>query len=224
MDKKTGFVAALALASTMPLTCAAESPQGFYFTAFGGQASYDVKKEDIDDLFIVAFEEEGGIVIDGESSLDDSDTSFGAVFGYRFNPYFAVEAAYIDLGSLEYRGQADVFVPPFGVATFDGGVSIESQGPAVSALGIWPVADAFDLYARFGLFFSDTEAGISIEDFSESVSGSDEDVFYGVGAAWNVGERWTLRLDYQQFKDVGTEEDTGEGDVDAWSLGVLFRI
>jgi OmpA-OmpF porin, OOP family len=218
------LIATVIAATATPISVPA-AEAGFYFGAGAGQAKYDVSQEELDDIFISAFEAAGANVLDGASELDDADTAFGVIAGYRFNPYFAVEATYFDLGTADYDGEALVDLPgPLGLAVFEGGITLESTGPAVSALAIWPVAEEFDLYARVGLFFSDTEAKIALEDESDTLSGSDEDVWYGVGGAWNLGEQWSVRLDYQRLQDVGNEDETGEGNVDTWSLGILFRL
>lgn len=226
MRRTYGWLAGLALATAATTATAAES--GFYFGATFGQASYDVKKSDADFVFDEALFEAGNevgfFVLDTDSDFDKSDTLLGAVLGYQVNPYFAVEAAYIDLGKADYDNTADIFVPGVGSMTINGGLSIESSGPAVSGLGILPLTESFDLYARLGVFFSDTKLKVHVEDESGSASGNDQDLFYGIGANWNIGAHWTARLEYQLFEKVGKKNETGQGDVDAITLGVLFRL
>ena len=48
--------------------------------------------------------------------------------------------------------------------------------------------------------------------------------FFGLGAGLNFGPQWSINLDWQRFKDVGDEDDTGEADIDRLSLGVIFRL
>ncbi|HKQ82013.1 MAG TPA: outer membrane beta-barrel protein [Steroidobacteraceae bacterium] len=226
MQRKYGWLAGLALAATATTATAAES--GFYFGGALGQSSYDVKKGDADAIFDFALFEAGNEVgfdvLDTDSDMDKSDTLFGALVGYQFGPYFAVEAAYLDLGKADYDNDAVIFSPTLGGMTINGGLSLESSGPALSGIGILPLSESFDLYARLGVFFSDTKLKVSIEGESDSLSGNDEDLFYGLGASWNIGTSWTLRLEYQMFEKVGKKNETGEGDVDAVTLGVLYRL
>jgi hypothetical protein len=59
---------------------------------------------------------------------------------------------------------------------------------------------------------------------SDSSSSDSRDFFFGVGAGLNIGEQWTLNLDWQRFKDVGNADETGETDIDRISLGVIYRL
>jgi hypothetical protein len=64
-------------------------------------------------------------------------------------------------------------------------------------------------------------------DFAENivhteVDASDRDLFAGVGGAWNITDRYSLRFEFQRYFDVG-EEDSGEGDVDMFAFSLLFR-
>jgi hypothetical protein len=86
----------------------------------------------------------------------------------------------------------------------------------------------FDVHGRAGLLFADTEitesAAISTTSDSASYSASSEDFFYGLGVGLQVGQNWSFSLDWQQFKDVGDDEETGETDVNRLSLGVIYKL
>lgn len=67
---------------------AQEETSGFYFGAFGGQWSYDIGSvDDVDETIVATVDLLGGFAEINESSLDEKDTSFGVVAGYRFNSY-----------------------------------------------------------------------------------------------------------------------------------------
>ncbi|MDY0067865.1 MAG: outer membrane beta-barrel protein [Steroidobacteraceae bacterium] len=202
--------------------------QGFYFSGGVGQSTMDISKGDLDDELGYVLEDDLGLdILDGGSKLDDSDTALGLTVGYKFSPYLALEVAYLHLGEASYKAGVTV---TDGVDQYDldARITAESKGPALSALGLWPVSDAFDLYARLGVYFGDTDLKMTVSDGVDSLSvgasGSSQDLLYGVGANWNINERWSLRLDYQMFKDVGDEDKTGETDIDMISLGVFFRL
>src|SRR5690606_40247431 len=166
-------------------------------------------------------------ILDGGSKNDDSDTALGLTVGYKFSQYIALEVAYLHLGEASYKAGVTV---TDGVDQYDldARITAESKGPALSALGLWPVSNAFDLYARLGVYFGDTDLKMTVSDGVDSLSvgasGSSQDLLYGVDATWNFNERWSLRLDYQMFKDVCDEDKTGETDIDMNSLGVFFRL
>lgn len=206
----------------------ADDGQGFYFSGGVGQSTVDISKGGLDDELAFLLEDDLGLeILDGSSSLDDSDTALGLTVGYKFSPYVAVEVAYLHLGEASYKASGTV---SDGLGQFDinARITAKSKGPALSALGLWPINDAFDLYARLGVYFADTDIKATVSDgvdsLSDGVSASSENLLYGVGANWNINERWSLRLDYQMFKDVGDDDKTGETDIDMISLGVFFRL
>ena len=216
---------AIGLISFSTGASAQEGNSGFYVGAFGGQASYDIAKEDMDDLFVFALDVAGLPIVQGESSLEDSDTGFGVIAGYRLTPYVAIEASYLDLGAAEYRlaGFADLGAT-FGVIEFEGGADIEVTGPAVALVGIIPVSETIELYGKAGMFFSETDFTVFIDTVSESATFSSEEIMYGAGMAWNLNPNWSLRLDFQRFADVGDEDELGEANIDQFSIGVLYRL
>ncbi len=227
--RNTGWAVGMALAMAASTASAGARDAGFYISLNAGQATADMAVEDGDDLMFFIIEDgAGGIILDGESSLEDSDTTWSIVGGYKFNPYIAVEAGYADLGTAEYRATADVFFPGEGTILLNGGIDIGATGFTVAAVVSAPLGESFDLHGRVGMLFSDTEIKISITDgfdsVSESESFSDNDLFYGVGVSWYVGANWSLNLDYLLYKDVGTEDETGETDIDSFTLGVTYRF
>jgi len=228
-QRKLGWAAGLALAMAASTASASALDSGFYVSLNAGQAKADLAVEDGDDIMYFLIEDVvGGTILDGESSVDESDTAWSVVGGYKFNPYIAVEAGYVDLGAAEYRASADVFFPGEGTFLIDGGISLGVTGFTVAAVGSLPLGESFDLHGRVGMLFSDTELELSLSDStgsaSDSASYTDNEVFYGVGASWYVGENWSLNLDYLLYKDVGTEDDTGETDIDSFTLGVTYRF
>jgi OOP family OmpA-OmpF porin len=220
-----GVLATAVAMSTFATTAnAQEDSSGFYFGAFGGQSTYDVgSAEDFDAVIEETVGFFGGAAIIEESSLDEKDTSFGVVAGYRFNSYFGLEVGYVDLGAAEYSGEGLLFIggPPL---SFDANASIEASGPTASIVGMLPLAETFDLYGKAGIFFADTEISVDVEGETDGISATSQDTLVGVGAAWRIGETWSLNFEFTRFLDVGDEEETGEGDIDQLAVGFTFNL
>lgn len=201
---------------------------GWYMGLSAGQSAADLDQEEYDDIVLSAFESVG-TVLDGESSLDDSDTTWSIFGGYRLNSYISFEAAYLDLGEPGYH--AEGVIDPFGpVAPFamEANIDFASTGFTTAFIGSLPLGEMFELHARAGIFFSDTEITLSAGDGdisdSQKFSGTDTDIFYGAGLAVHFGSNWSVTVDYQLFQDVGSEDDTGETDVDSATVGLIFRF
>jgi len=227
MSKRTGLAASLGLALSLASTASLAEGSGWYFGVTGGQAEADLSKAGGDFLAFTFFN-----AIDADeflgSTLDDSDTSFSLFGGYRVSEYFAVEAGYVDFGTMEYR--ATGMVSPVGLpqtaVTFS--ADVEATGFTVAAIGSVPIGNAFDVHGRAGVLFADTELTLGGSMLgvtaSESISDNSQDFFYGLGVGLQVGTNWSFSLDWQQFKDVGDDENIGEADVNRLSLGVIYRL
>lgn len=228
--KRTVMRLALGMAlATTSAAALAEAQTGWYFGISGGQAQPDIDQEEFDILVEDTFDAVGFPLNSGSSTLDDSDMSWAAYGGYRFSQYLAVEGSFIDFGTAEYRASGTVN-PPGPVASVPASYSadFEVSGFSAAAVGTLPLGQMFDLHGRLGILFADTEisenASIADASADETYSANTQEVFYGIGAGLQLGERWALSLDWQQFKDVGDEDDTGETDVDRLSLGVTFKL
>ena len=127
----------LALASSAAF--AKEPALGFYVGGAVGQSNF---RSDYASQVGNAYANTG-FTVDAASVTDDKDTAWKAYAGWRFHPYGAVEAAWLDFG--EARTHYDIGVPGQGVATRDGRYRL--QGIELSALGIMPIGDRATVYA-----------------------------------------------------------------------------
>lgn len=224
---KTTLIAGLLTLASTTAAVAAED-RGFYLNASFGQAKYDVSQDELDTVALLAYESNDITVIDANSSLDEKGSAWSLTGGYRFSPYIAVEAGYMNLGSAKYRATGDVFVPGLGVMDSTLGIDIKAKGPVVSAIGVLPLGEKFDVHGHLGVFFSKLtmDIGVSLDDVtvSDSISGSSQDVFAGVGAAYHFTKSVALSLDYSALSKVGNENETGEVDVKSLRLGVQYAF
>lgn len=176
----------------------------------------------------------------GTSSLDDSVSVWGTQIGYRFGKFFAAEVGYAKLGEASYRlpiGVVETVTDITTGASVSGDFAAEralqftSAGPTISALGMLPIGQYFDLHLRAGIYLADTRVTNRIRDVEFNtgniahgrVDASQTEIFGGIGGAWNINENFTLRVEYQRYLDVGDDEKTGESDIDVFNLSVLFK-
>jgi opacity protein-like surface antigen len=225
MKLSRGLVlAALALVSG---TAAAADDRGFYVGFGAGMALADVDENEFDGLLVDVAESAGLSVVDGTSKVSDSDASLGLLVGYRFLPWLAVEAEWLTLGKVDYEAHVQV-TDGVVVAPLKTTIETDAKGVAVSALGIWPISQQWDLYGRVGVLLADTSASVrfSSEGASETVSDSQSTqvVLAGIGAGWKVSPTWTVRFDYQRFLDVGDDDLLGEASIDRLSVQWLYKF
>jgi len=197
---------------------------GWYFVAFGGETSASGLSESQSEENLVRLFQSGGLdVVDATSNIDDSDTAYGLTGGYQFNDHIAFEFAYVDLGS--FNNQATVTLTD-GTNQADADVTLETSaiGPVVSMLGVLPLGERFSLYGRAGLSFlnADGTARITIADQTQRASQTSQktDPMFGVGAEFNFSKYWAIRLAWDRYIDVGTQDVSGDIDADVITLGI----
>lgn len=184
-----GLVLLGLLASTNVL---AEIQPGFYAGAGVGTAKLEIDgDEDID-------------------AFDADDTAFKVFGGYNFNQYFAVEAAYFDGGKPEESFRIS--------QSLNGSVEFNTTGLIASVLGRVPLGEVFSLYGKLGFASYDVEAKGRVNgDVIYEEEGSDDDVVYGLGAAFNLGSSFELRAEYEAIS-------ISDGDFTVLSVNGLFKF
>lgn len=200
---------------------------GFYVGAMAGESLFHEDQADTDAAVVNAFNVSGFTVVGASSSLDKNDFAFGGLLGYRFVPYFSLEAAYVDLGKLNYKSTGTV-MNGFTTYPATANLSAKAKGPTLAALGILPLSPALEVYGRAGLFFSKVTltADITVSNSSgqDSVSGNSVDPLLGVGLGWHVANRVTLRAEYTRFVNVGDKNKTGQTNIDLFNLGLTYSF
>jgi hypothetical protein len=154
---------------------------------------------------------------------DEEGTSWGVGAGYRFNRYLALEASYVNLGTLNATHTINMS-PFFGGGTLTFHRELETAGPALAAFGILPVADSWELFVRAGILFADTDLTARINGSRNSISFDSEPTTLGAGAQFDWQDHWSARLEFQRSFDVGGDDVASEADVDAVSLAFLYRL
>ncbi len=151
---------------------------------------------------------------------DDTDAGFKLFLGYQFGDYFAVEAGYFDLGTLN----AGVNDPILAEASF------EITGGFLSLLPQVPIGDVLTLFGRVGLSAGDAEltARVPLAGFDERESDTAAGFTFGAGGALNITPHLTLRLEWERHSfdeafDIAGEEIDAP-DIDLFSGSLLFRF
>ena len=165
------------------------------------------------------------------ASTDDSDIGFQAAFGYRFNRYLAGELALAQFGSLASSAHGELDFPGDGTGFVpaDLKLSFKVGGPVFSAIGILPVSDKFEVYARVGFLFASSERKFTSSvngqsGVSGSAKGDSQNPVYGVGATWNINQAYSIRAEYQMLSNIGQSSRSGTEDLNVLNLGMLMRF
>jgi len=198
---------------------------GIYFGADLGQSTWDLDRNALDQDVVDTLGDIGLGVIDGSSDISDDGFTWGVILGYQLFPFLAFEAAYVDLGSAEYKANASV---TDGVSTggFSTRLEAESQGAALSGLAILPFAEHWQVFGRAGAYFgsNDSTARAALDGVEDGASGSSNSTsfLWGAGLGYTNGN-WTTRLEYQQYTDVGEDGGYSGVDIDRIVLAAVYR-
>jgi OOP family OmpA-OmpF porin len=200
---------------------------GFYAGALVGQTEVDIDTDALD-----AAAQDPGLGI--RSTVDDSDTGFGVFVGWQFGRWFALEAQYADLGKAGYRADQTItnFFPtaPRDLTT-SVGIATDSSAISLSGVATIPLGEQFAVGVRLGAARSEvkyTTDGIGMRGTEVLVSLGESDTrdnvaaVYGVSLEWDPIARFGMRLEWQEFKDVGKENGgAGEDDTDGFDVTLL---
>jgi OmpA-OmpF porin, OOP family len=194
-----------------------------------GYSSWTGDQSAAEDFVVSEFEDNGIPGEDVTLKTEENDVGYNITFGYRFSRYFAAELGLAQFGSVETTGRADA-------ETEDGTVPVgiklgfSAGGPMLSAIGILPLNEKFELFGRLGYLFTSSERELTSRVDGQagalfgSIKGDSQDVVLGVGASYNVNQVYSVRLEYQQIDKLGESDTAGEEDVNVISVGMLMRF
>jgi len=201
---KQRILFALVCVALLAIT-AGSANAGVYVGGAIGQGSADISAADLDDGSFTSRE------------VNDTDTDWKVYGGWRLFRFFAVEAAYNDMGEVSAGGTSD----GSGFVWAPGEVSQRASvdGISLATMGVLPLGK-FDLFAKVGYLFWDADLTV-VNDALQggSVRGSEdgEDTLYGAGFVWNYTGPGALRLEYELGK-------IDQLDINSLSAGVTFMF
>ncbi|NQV71088.1 MAG: porin family protein [Pseudohongiella sp.] len=145
----------------------------------------------------------GASYLNAETELlreTDNDSGFEARLGYSLDEHFSVEANYLDLGSIN--------LPEFQ----DAGGSADTDGFAVTALGIYPMG-RIHLIGKIGYLWLETEGQLGSIAGPINYSSDESELMFGAGLSYNITDRIEVKLEYNESQHFN------------WSsLGINYRF
>jgi hypothetical protein len=186
---------ALSVAMTPALAAPEDNPDGVYAGLGYGQFRLDID----------GFSEYTDVVNDISES---DDNAWKAFVGYRFSPYIALEAAYIDFGSPGDR---------FETSSAGGSYTAELAGFAPYVIGSVPLGPV-ELFAKLGYYFYDVDLELDLDSDPDADSDySESDFLYGVGAGLTFFNHLHVRAEYEVI-------DIDDADANAVWLSGAWRF
>ena len=138
--------------------------------------------------------------------IDDTDTTYTVRLGYRLNNYFAIEGGYYDLGTYAFSNNG-------GTTAISGSAKAKSFG--LSAVGIAPLSNVFELYARLGIEQSEIKANANTALLTASESDKQTGATYGIGGRYLFTKQFGVFAEWMKNDKI---------EVDSYLIGVDFRF
>jgi opacity protein-like surface antigen len=124
--------------------------------------------------------------------------------GYAINDYLAAEVAYLDPQEAEVRLR-------------DARLALDAKGVIVSTIASLPLHERWSLFGKIGWSFYDVREIAENDGERETASASDDDFAWGLGTAVMIGERWSVRFEYEAV-------EVSEGAFDTVTVGGAVRF
>lgn len=124
-------------------------------------------------------------------SCDNAGIGFRGAVGYQVMPNLAVEGSYANYGTAKYNDNAGF--------TMDGNVT----GFQFSAIGSYPVINAFSLTGKLGLALTNGE--LAINDVAVGSIDFDDDtttLVWGIGVRYDVNTSISVRAQYESLGKI----------------------
>ncbi|MCJ8303167.1 outer membrane beta-barrel protein [Shewanella sp.] len=178
---------AIALMSVFSYANAADVDNTWYIGAGAGQSNFE------------------GVDVTGDYLSDDSDLAWNAIVGYQLNRYFAVEAGWQDLGTLDDAHMRT-----------DNGQNIEVDGFTLGLVGTLPLNEKWFLTGEAGAYQYHIAHQMNADQY---VSATDTAAYFGAGVGYNITDSLAISAKYRRFAGID-ETDWNTANMDAQTVGI----
>lgn len=205
-----GLMALATIAS--PFAMADADNAGWYVGGNVGQSKATVDNQRISSGLL------GGGLTTTSITDRNRDTGYKLYGGYQFNPNFAMEGGYFDLGKFGFTANTN----PAG--TLDGNMKV--RGLNLDVVGTLPITEKFSAFGRGGLIYYQSRdsfrgtgaVGVSNPNPSKSGPGYK----FGVGLQYAFTPAFAVRTEAERYR---INDAVGhKGDVDLFSVGLVYRF
>ncbi len=206
----------------MPIIASAAG-SGWYLAADRGQAHFaDIAVQTNPSVFQIPV---SSFV---SSSASTQHSAFRLTGGYQFNRYWGLEASYVSLGQATINNN---YIDPTDATITTAEVQNRAHGWVLAGTGTYPFNDQWSVFARIGAIDGYLEQDLSIIVNGcpgcytpTSVSSTAWKATYGVGVNWSFAHHWIVRLGWDQYRNLGNSNTTGEYTVNLDSIGIVYRF
>ncbi len=183
----------------------------YYLGLSGGQSTFQFNEQDM-----VSSQLRPGAIGSGIISRDNKDTAFRILGGYQFNRYFALEAAYFDLGNAKFTSS----IYPTGALNGE----IKLRGGSLDLVATFPLSERFAVLGRIGGHYSRSQTSFNGTGNAAFVGSNPStrktDGKVGGGLQYAFSDTFMMRLEGERYRADNTVG--GKGYVNTAMLSIVF--
>jgi len=148
-------------------------------------------------------------------SCDNTAVGFKAFGGVNLGRHLAIEAGYVDIGKFT----SDLLI--LGVPLHD---ETRAGGATLEAVGILLTTDRFSVLATAGGIYWTLKQNVTVAGTPVNASTSGLDMVLGLGMQYQFTRHFGLRMGYQYFPNLSKASETGDTDINFYSLDAILRF
>ncbi len=217
---KLKFIAAAALAALLGSSAASAGEDvGWYILGAAGASNVDSTMHDSMMDNMRYRQAKAHVSSLGKTETETTNVAIKLIEGYRFNDYFAVEGGYYYLG----RTKSDTKITNLnnGEEVYSAHAKLSGHMLAIDAVGILPINDRFELFAKAGAGVVRAKLTFSDDDDSWSETKTRLAPKLGVGTEWYFVENWALRAEYERVWNA-YKSDGEKAHYNLFTVGVKY--
>lgn len=153
---------------------------------------------------------------DVSSSVHNGDIAYKLQLGWSPNKNFAIEAGYVNLGTVNYN------------ATFTGGTAMADfkvKGLVLDLVGIAPIGNVFSVFGKFGYIGARVATSLNVTGLAPVSSRSEDTMVkpnFGVGVMYGSSKSALVRIELERFSKLGSDSTGGTSDTNMISVGLVL--
>ena len=136
------------------------------------------------------------------NNCDDNTKGWKVFGGYHLTDSLVLEGGYADLGEL-------------GQQPSDPEASSKISGYTGSLLATYPVQEKIKLFGKAGIFKQ--KSNDTNSNYTDNIK-----PVYGLGADYEIAEGIAIRGEWENYKDISSENNDETSDIQMLSLGMTF--
>ena len=157
----------------------------------------------------------------GTARLDENSVAFKGLLGIQLHKHIAIEGFYANFGKASLTGNnGDTFVLDGTTYTFTANsveVTAKATTIGLGLVGIIPVNDTVAPIIKLGFHSWETDYSVTSSAGNGALSDSGTDLFFGLGAQFNLNEKIAMRAMFERF-------NFDDEDVDFISAGLILTF